>query len=86
VDQTLVPELCRRACKNLNKLGCAGRMGSPGYDDVWGTDDDIPCAIVCAEIEEAAREVPGLSLNPACQAKALDCRQASECIRTSSGL
>lgn len=80
----LIPENCRLACKNLHKLGCAGRQGSPGYDEVWGTLDDISCEVVCADLEKVAMEIPGLSLNPACLKDARDCRQASECVRVSS--
>ena len=84
-DHTEIPQLCRLACNNLRRLGCAGRDGSPGYDEVFGTADDVPCAIVCADIEAAARNVPGLSLHPECLKAAKDCREASSCARLSSG-
>src|SRR5687768_1187804 len=57
----IVLEVCRKACKNLYRLGCAGRMGSPGYDEVFGTGDEIPCEVVCSDIERASEGAKGLS-------------------------
>ena len=45
--------LCRLACDNMERLEVPGWEGSPGVDEVYGTDDDVACSVVCVDTETA---------------------------------
>ena len=65
---------CRGACSNIAELGCDGAEGSPGPDEVYGTEDDVPCAEVCEETEGA-----GVSMETGCVSAADDCDAVDAC-------
>lgn len=72
-----VRECCARACGNLHRLGCPGRQGSPGADDVFGTADDVTCLATC---EYAAGQVDiGVDLELDCVAAAQSCEAVAAC-------
>lgn len=68
---------CEAACENLRLIGCPGAEGSPGPDEMFGTQDDVPCADVCQEVENLGR----FSLNPECISTAETCEQVDACSR-----
>jgi hypothetical protein len=70
-------EGCEAACANLRELKfCGEHEGSPGPDDEYDTDDDVPCAPTCQDIEGAG---PGFGLNTQCLAKATNCKAVAAC-------
>ncbi len=64
------------ACAAFCSMGCPGSEGSPGYDEEYGTEDDVPCAQACEDIL-AGPEFDG---NRECLDGATTCEQAEECI------
>ncbi len=44
------PDDCDAACGNMLELGCDASVGSPGVDEIWGTQDDISCVEMCIGI------------------------------------
>ncbi len=66
---------CPAACDNLAVMQCPGWEGSPGPDEVYGTEDDVPCLEVCEDFVEFSN----MTLYPACTAKATSCEEALEC-------
>jgi hypothetical protein len=60
----------------MAEMKCPGWEGSPGPDEVFGTEDDIPCVEVCIGIVEAD---PTTTLFPLCTAKAESCDEVDEC-------
>lgn len=75
-DSAGTPEECAYACDNLARLQCPGHEGSPGADEVFGTDDDVPCAQACIDIVTADNTV---TLQQRCVAEAASCAQADDC-------
>ena len=67
---------CDAACDNLARLQCHGHEGSPGPDEAYGTDDDMPCAVACRKIILADEHA---TLYQACVAAADSCESADEC-------
>jgi hypothetical protein len=67
-------DVCSEACVNLAELGCDGAEGSPGVDEVYGTEDDVPCDVICRETIAA-----GVDMHPICVAAAPTCEAADEC-------
>lgn len=67
---------CDLACKNMKKLGCDGWEGSPGYDEIFGTDDDVSCFRVCVETMDAD---PSVDIHPGCVSEAESCKEVEEC-------
>lgn len=45
------PANCAAACARMKQLNHKGALGSPGPDQVYGTDDDVPCPVACVEME-----------------------------------
>ena len=68
------PDDCAAACANLEQLGCDGAEGSPGVDEEYGTEDDVPCEDVCRDVMEG-----GITMHPACVAAAESCEAVDEC-------
>ena len=71
------PDDCAAACENLARLGCPGAQGSPGKDETFGTEDDVPCVEVCEEI----MRTPPVSIHPNCVAAAKSCDAVERCFR-----
>ena len=69
-------EDCDDACNNLMALGCPGWEGSPGTDEEFGNEDDIPCTQVC---EDLMSSDPTLTLYPKCVSNAKTCDEAEDC-------
>lgn len=67
-------DVCSEACANLAELGCDGADGSPGVDEVYWTEDDVPCDVICRETIAA-----GVDMHPICVASASTCNAADEC-------
>ena len=67
---------CDLACKNLKRMDCDGWKGSPGEDEVFGTNDDVSCQITCTEIVNSD---PTVTLHQLCVAKATSCTDADKC-------
>jgi len=65
---------CDDACDLLSDLGCDGAEGSPGLDEVYGTQDDVSCASVCRETIEA-----GVDMHTDCVRSAPSCAAVEEC-------
>lgn len=65
---------CKAACDNLRGMNCEAGIGSPGQDEVYGTDDDVPCETVCRDFM-----MPPASLHPGCVAQAKSCNEADRC-------
>lgn len=36
----------------MARMGCPGAEGSPGFDDTFGTADDVGCPTACVEISD----------------------------------
>ncbi len=68
-------EHCPAACENLAYLQCPGWEGSPGADEVYGTEDDVPCLEVCEDFVEFSN----MTLYPLCTAKSMSCDDVLEC-------
>lgn len=66
---------CRSACQNLERLGCDESRGSPGPDDIFGTEDDISCFVVCREL---TREKT-FTLNQKCISEIDSCLEVDSC-------
>ena len=66
---------CENACANVIELGCDGAKGSPGEDEVFGTDDDRSCVQVCKNVTSDGF----VSLDNGCVATAEDCEEVEEC-------
>jgi hypothetical protein len=82
--QVVIPEAgsaCASACARMKRLHCPGWEGSPGKDGRFGTPDDDSCTVVCKNTERAAVDAPGISLKPACIARAKTCDSALDCYR-----
>lgn len=69
-------EECAAACANLERMQCPGWEGSPGFDEVYGTPDDVSCTAACVEIVESG---PTVTLNQRCTAAATSCEQVDAC-------
>ena len=67
---------CALACENLVDMGCPGSEGSPGFDEKYGTDDDVPCADACVEL---SIESPFFPLE--CIILAVSCDGVSACFK-----
>jgi hypothetical protein len=71
-----IPIACENACKNLKRLDCPGWKGTPGKDEVFGTDDDISCTTACIDIVNSD---PSVTLNQNCVAVANSCKEVDDC-------
>lgn len=69
-------EDCPAACETMERYQCPGWRGSPGADDVYGTEDDVPCDQACREIVTADISA---SLNQQCVAMSTSCRMVERC-------
>ena len=67
---------CKTACDNLKRLQCSGWEGSPGKDEIHGTDDDVPCWKACKDIESAD---PTADLKLQCTTNANSCEAVDNC-------
>ena len=75
VDTADDPADCVAACNNMEDLDCDGWQGSPGEDEEFGTEDDVPCDEVCKMIaEESSGE-----MFPGCVAAADSCEAVDAC-------
>lgn len=74
VDQD--PNGCAAACGRLRALGCPAADGSPGRDEVFGTEDDEPCEAVCRGVVGAYN---GSTLHQKCTSEAEDCEAVERC-------
>lgn len=68
-------DTCEGACSNLERLRCGGWDGSPGIDDIWGTEDDIGCVEICDDLNQD----PFFEMKMECTTKALTCNQVDDC-------
>ena len=64
------------ACAAFCSMECPGSEGTPGYDEVYGTEDDVSCTEACNDVL-AGPEFDG---NRACLDTVTTCMQAEECI------
>jgi hypothetical protein len=76
-----VPELeaervCMSSCLNLAKLQCPGYEGSPGADEEFGTEDDVPCSKVCVDL---AKDDPASIPYHNCMSGVGSCEAAEAC-------
>lgn len=69
------PADCVAACDNMEDLDCDGWQGSPGEDEVYGTEDDVSCDEIC----EMIAEEPTAEIFPGCVAAAETCEAVDEC-------
>jgi hypothetical protein len=74
-DDSGTPDDCEAACERIEELGCEGAEGSPGPDEEYGTEDDVPCVEVCRNVMVEG----GVSLHPACVAAADNCNAVDAC-------
>lgn len=74
VDQD--PGACEAACERLRALGCPAGDGSPGRDEVPGTEDDEGCEVVCRNVVGA---YDGSTLHQGCTAAAESCEAVERC-------
>jgi hypothetical protein len=58
---------CAAACDNMERLKYPGWEGSPGEDEIRGTEDDVACVVVCIDLEQQ-----GLPFHAECLAGAVD--------------
>lgn len=66
---------CSHWCARRAVLGCDA-MGSPGHDEKFGTDDDVPCEQVCSDVIKSAV----FEVDVACFDTALSCESLEVCI------
>jgi hypothetical protein len=66
---------CSRFCLELERLDCAESIGSPGEDETFGTEDDVPCLEVCREL---TRE-PTFNLDRKCLSGLKSCQEIDNC-------
>lgn len=66
---------CQPACDNLFELSCPGWKGSPGVDEKFDTEDDVPCVDVCKNVVSE----PTGTLFPKCTATASSCEEVEAC-------
>ncbi len=67
---------CAAACDNLARMECPGWQGSPGSDEVFGTDDDVSCEVVCRTIVGGD---PTATLHQRCTADSKSCDDVERC-------
>lgn len=75
-DAETVLDQCKRACVRMEQLKCDnGWQGSPGQDEVYGTDDDEACIDVCVMVEIN----PEVDFELECVSGADDCSAYEAC-------
>jgi hypothetical protein len=68
-------DFCSAACDKLAELQCPGWRGSPGLDEIFGTDDDISCSRVCNELVVES----SVTLHAECTSEATSCAAVERC-------
>lgn len=66
---------CQAACTNMRVMKCDGWQGSPGEDEIFGTEDDVPCYEACTIMEMN----PEADLEPDCIAFSESCNEVKKC-------
>jgi len=66
---------CEMACENIRLMGCDGAEGSPGPDEQYGNEDDLPCEDVCEHVMSEG----DFSIEPECISKASNCDEVDAC-------
>jgi len=67
---------CAAACANLARMECPGWQGSPGTDEMFGTEDDVSCEVVCRTIVGGD---PTATLHQRCTADSKSCDDVERC-------
>lgn len=67
---------CELACENMTRLKCPGHEGTPGKDEIAGTDDDVSCADACFDFSTAN---PPVDMQTGCVISATSCHAVDSC-------
>jgi hypothetical protein len=70
-------DVCDAFCELATSLRCDGFQGSPGYDEIPGNADDVPCPRVCRDTLTRGRLYTG---DRTCLDTATTCDAAESCV------